>query len=107
MFRYVEYFGQRSRSVDGRLHRRDERPKRQRYFHIRGITKGDDYAALHQVLSRRLIRAKEENDLPDLIIVDGGKGQLNIALDVFKELDIATVDLISLAKEEARHKIKG
>lgn len=77
--------------------------KRQRYYHIRGITKGDDYASLHQVLSRRLMRAKEENDLPDLIIVDGGKGQLNIALDVFKELDIATVDLISLAKEEARH----
>ncbi len=77
--------------------------KRQRYFHIRGITKGDDYAALHQVLSRRLIRAKEENDLPDLIIVDGGKGQLNIALEVFKELDIATVDLMSLAKEGARH----
>ncbi len=77
--------------------------KRQRYYHIRGITKGDDYGAMHQVLSRRLARAKEENDLPDLIIVDGGKGQLNIALDVFKELDIATIDLLALTKENARH----
>lgn len=77
--------------------------KRMRLFKIRGIHKGDDYAALHQALSRRLIRAKEENDLPDLIIVDGGKGQLGVALDVFKELDLATVDVISLAKEGGRH----
>ena len=77
--------------------------KRTRLFKIKDIQKGDDYAAMHQVLSRRLIRAKEENDLPDLIIVDGGKGQLSTALDVLKELDIATVDLISLAKEDSRH----
>lgn len=81
----------------------EKEKKRVRTFHIRGINKGDDYAALHQVLSRRLSRAKEEQDLPDLVIVDGGKGQLNIALDVFKELDIASVDLIALAKEEGRH----
>ncbi len=77
--------------------------KRKRLFKIRGISKPDDYAALHQVLTRRLTRAKTEDDLPDLIIVDGGKGQLNIALDVFKELDIASVDVISLAKENAKH----
>lgn len=77
--------------------------KRTRLYKIRGIHKGDDYGAMHQVLSRRLIRAKEENDLPDLIIVDGGKGQLNVALDVFKELDIATVDVIGVAKEKGRH----
>jgi excinuclease ABC subunit C len=77
--------------------------KRRRLFKIRDLHKGDDYAALHQVLTRRLIRAKEEEDLPDLILIDGGKGQLNIALDVFKELDIATIDAIALAKEEGRH----
>jgi excinuclease ABC subunit C len=77
--------------------------KRTRLFHIKGIDKGDDYAALHQVLCRRLIRAKEEEDLPDLILIDGGKGQLNIALEVFKELDIASVDLIAIAKEKGRH----
>jgi len=77
--------------------------KRTRVYKIKDINKGDDYGALHQVLSRRLLRAKEEENLPDLIIVDGGKGQLNVALDVFKELDIASVDLISVAKETGRH----
>ena len=77
--------------------------KRMRLFRIRGIDKGDDYGALHQALSRRLQRAKDEDDLPDLIIVDGGKGQLSTALDVLKELDIASVDAIALAKQEARH----
>jgi excinuclease ABC subunit C len=77
--------------------------KRTRLFKIKNINQSDDYGALHQVLSRRLIRAKDEDDLPDLIIIDGGKGQLNVALDVFKELDIATVDAISVAKEKGRH----
>lgn len=77
--------------------------KRTRLFRIRDINKGDDYGAMHQALSRRLIRAKEEEDLPDLILVDGGKGQLNVALDVFKELDIATVDVLAVAKQEGRH----
>ncbi len=77
--------------------------KRTRYYKIKGIEKGDDYAALHQVLSRRLIRAKDEDDLPDLILIDGGKGQLNIGLQVFKELDIANVDIAAITKEEAKH----
>lgn len=77
--------------------------KRARLFKVRDIHKGDDYGALRQVLSRRLTRAKEEKDLPDLVIVDGGKGQLNIALNVFKELDLATVDVIAVAKQEGRH----
>lgn len=77
--------------------------KRTRLFKIRDINKSDDYAALHQALSRRLIRAKEENDLPDLVIVDGGKGQLGRAVEVIKELDIATVDVISVAKQEGKH----
>lgn len=77
--------------------------KRTRLYKIRDINKGDDYAAMHQVLSRRLIRAKEENDLPDLIIVDGGKGQLSTALKVIKELDIATVDVVAVAKQQGRH----
>ncbi len=56
--------------------------KRYRLFRLKTGSKSDDYAAMHEVLSRRYRRAKEENDLPDLIIVDGGKGQLNIALQV-------------------------
>jgi len=77
--------------------------KRTRYYKIKNIEKGDDYAALHQVLSRRLMRAKDEDDLPDLVLIDGGKGQLNIGLKVFKELDIANVDLAAITKEEAKH----
>lgn len=77
--------------------------KRTRLFNIRGVDKGDDYAALYQVLHRRLLRAKEENDLPDLIIVDGGKGQLGKALQVLKELDIATLDAIAVTKQEGLH----
>jgi excinuclease ABC subunit C len=77
--------------------------KRTRLFKIKEAQRGDDYGAMREVLKRHLIRSKEADDLPDLIIVDGGKGQLNIALEVFRELDIASVDLISLAKEEGRH----
>ena len=77
--------------------------KRTRYYKIKGIEKSDDYGALHQVLSRRLTRAKDEDDLPDLVLIDGGKGQLNIGIRVFKELDIANVDLAVITKEEAKH----
>jgi len=77
--------------------------KRTRYFKIKDIDKSDDYAALHQTLSRRLSRAKDEDDLPDLVLVDGGKGQLNIAIQVCKELDIANVDVAAITKEEAKH----
>ncbi len=77
--------------------------KRTRIFKIRDISVGDDYAALRQVVSRRLLRAKDENDLPDLVIVDGGKGQLTQAVEVLKELDIATVDVMSVAKQEGKH----
>lgn len=77
--------------------------KRTRLFKVKTVPKGDDYGAMREVLRRHLARAKEADDLPDLIIVDGGKGQLNTALEVFKELDIASVDLIALAKEAGRH----
>ncbi|MDN3506909.1 MAG: excinuclease ABC subunit UvrC [Simkaniaceae bacterium] len=77
--------------------------KRTRYYKIKGIDKSDDYGAMHQVLSRRLSKAKDEDDLPDLILIDGGKGQLNIGLQVLKELDIASVDIAAITKEEAKH----
>jgi len=55
------------------------------------------------VLLRHYRKAKEKDDLPDLTMVDGGKGQLNVAVEVFKELEIANVDVISLAKEDGKH----
>ncbi len=74
---------------------------RKRLFKVKG--KGNDYAAMREVLYRHFAKEKEKGDFCDLLIVDGGKGQLNIALEVFLELGIASVDAISLTKEEARH----
>lgn len=74
-----------------------------RKFNISGITPGDDYAAMNQVLTRRYQRLKkDEAVLPDLIVVDGGKGQLNQAIEVLKELDLDTIPLVSVAKGEGR-----
>ena len=79
-----------------------ERDKgRTRFFRIRG--KGDDYAALREALLRHLTREKEKGEFCDLLVIDGGKGQLNVVLSVFQELGIASIDAIALAKEEARH----
>jgi excinuclease ABC subunit C len=67
-----------------------------RRFRIKTVSEADDYAMLYEVLSRRF--AHNEN-LPDLVVVDGGKGQLNVALSVLKDLKIK-LDVIGLAKEE-------
>ncbi len=77
--------------------------KRYRTYRLRIGVKPDDYAAMYEVLMRRYRHAREEGDLPDLVIVDGGKGQLNTALKVFEELNITCVDVIGLAKERGRH----
>ena len=76
---------------------------RYRKYKIRSVDQSNDYASMREALSRRYQRAKDENDLPDLLVVDGGKGHLNMALKVLEELDIATIDVIGLAKEEGRH----
>lgn len=77
--------------------------KRYRKYKIKSNSISDDYSAMREVLLRRLQRGKEEGDLPDLIVIDGGKGHLNVALKVLSELNIINIDVIGLAKEEARH----
>ena len=67
-----------------------------RRFRIRTVPGADDYAMLYEVLKRRY--EKREN-LPDLIMVDGGKGQLSVALAVLKDLCVDGVDVIGIAKE--------
>jgi len=63
-----------------------------RRYNINGIQPGDDYAAMRQVLDRRYRKRQNlPEQLPDLILIDGGKGQLKIALDVLEELNIPTV----------------
>lgn len=76
---------------------------RTRLFKIKGHEQADDYTAMRQVLHRHFLKEKEKGDFCDLLVVDGGKGHLNLALEVFKELEIATIDVIALTKEEARH----
>lgn len=59
-----------------------------RRYNITGITPGDDYAAMHQVLTRRYGKHLDESKVPDIIFIDGGKGQLGQAKDVFDSLDV-------------------
>jgi excinuclease ABC subunit C len=77
-------------------------PDKNRYrrYRIRGFEGQDDFASLTEVLGRRAERAKRENEYPDLWVIDGGKGQLNVALQVLREHHLADqIDCISLAKQ--------
>jgi excinuclease ABC subunit C len=70
-----------------------------RRFNIEGITPGDDYAAMRQALERRYIRLKKgEGKLPDLLLIDGGKGQVRQAIDVLEELQVEGVTVVGVAK---------
>jgi excinuclease ABC subunit C len=74
-----------------------------RRFNIRDVEPGDDYAAMAQAVRRRYARLrKEEARLPDLVLIDGGRGQLGKALEVFAELGIDSVQLAGVAKGEGR-----
>jgi excinuclease ABC subunit C len=81
----------------------DGQPDRKRYrrYRIRAAatnSRGDDFAMMHEVLKRRLSRGLEENDLPDLVVVDGGKGQLGMAMAAMHQLGVNQIDVIGLAK---------
>lgn len=73
-----------------------------RRYNIEGITPGDDYAAMDQVLRRRYGKALEDKKIPDVVIIDGGKGQLGMAKAVFEQLDVpwdkSRVILLGVAK---------
>jgi excinuclease ABC subunit C len=70
-----------------------------RRFNIEGITPGDDYAAMQQALTRRYTRLKKgEGKLPDILFIDGGKGQVSEALAVLEELQVTDVLVIGIAK---------
>ncbi len=74
-----------------------------RRYNIAGITPGDDYAAMKQVLNRRFSRVAEGlSKLPDVVLIDGGKGQISTAKQVFSELGLDTRVLIGVAKGDAR-----
>ncbi len=74
-----------------------------RRFNIQGITPGDDYAAMQQALLRRYTRLKKgEGKLPNVLFIDGGRGQLSQALSVLEELQIDGVTVVGIAKGEGR-----
>ncbi len=73
-------------------------PSRYRHYKLKTVVGNDDFASMHEVLSRRLKRGLEEGDLPDLIVIDGGKGQLASAWAAMRDLGVEGVDLVSLAK---------
>ena len=75
-----------------------------RRFRIRTVPGADDYAMMYEVLKRRY---QERENLPDLIVVDGGKGQLGVALAVLKDLGIEGLDVIGLAKERDDRPLGG
>jgi len=71
---------------------------RYRRFRIKTVAGADDFRMMCEVLQRRYQRAREEGACPDLLVVDGGKGQLNVALSVLETLGIGDVDVVGLAK---------
>lgn len=74
-----------------------------RRYNIEGITPGDDYAAMHQALMRRFSKIKDgEGKLPDILLVDGGKGQLAMAREVLEELAVPELILLGVAKGTTR-----
>ena len=74
-----------------------------RRFNIEGIQAGDDYAAMNQALSRRYTRLmKGEGVLPDILFIDGGKGQLSEAKKIIEELQVEGVKLVGVAKGPGR-----
>lgn len=98
----------------------DGQPARGEYrrYRVKTVVGSDDYASMTEILTRRLTRGIQEGTLPDLIVVDGGKGQLNVARAVFSDLGIAeqrqqaagvagsqpVVGLVGLAKPRTEHR---
>jgi len=81
---------------EGRILKKDYRS-----FNLRNMAGQDDFAAIHQVVTRRYRRVLEEvGSMPDLILIDGGRGQLNAALEALAELGVEETPIVGLAKRE-------
>ncbi len=79
-----------------------------RHYRIRTVAGADDYASLYEVLKRRLHKGLEEGELPDMILIDGGKGQLAVLTAVLDELSLTgRVDAVGIAKSRVCSKVRG
>jgi len=83
----------------------DAQPDRKRYksFHVKRVSGGDDYSAMYEVLARRFRRGRNQDvgwEFPDLLVVDGGRGQLNVALQALSDLGVSDLPIAALAKEK-------
>jgi excinuclease ABC subunit C len=80
----------------------DGRPDHSQYRHfkVHAPSFPDDYAMMYEILKRRYSKLEPEKETPDLLIVDGGKGQLNVALGVLSELGLRNLSAIGLAKDK-------
>lgn len=84
-------------------HHHDMQPSLYRRYNIAGITEGDDYAAMRQVLIRRFSKVADgEAPLPEVVLIDGGKGQVEVARQVFVEFGLDTRVIVGVAKGEGR-----
>ena len=84
-------------------HHHDMQPSLYRRYNIAGITEGDDYAAMRQVLIRRFSKVADgEAPLPEVVLIDGGKGQVEIARQVFVEFGLDTRVIVGVDKGEGR-----
>ncbi len=80
----------------------DTRPRKKEYrkFNVKTVAGIDDFAAMREVVFRRYKRAKEEQgSLPDLVLIDGGKGQLSMAVSALRELGLDYIPIVGLAKK--------
>jgi excinuclease ABC subunit C len=86
------------------------RPRKSEYrkFKIQGLGQQDDFAAIAEVITRYLTRRRDEQlPMPDLIVIDGGKGQLNAALEAAAKLGLGDIPMVSLAKREEEVYVPG
>jgi excinuclease ABC subunit C len=86
----------------------EKAPSEYRHYQVKTVIGTDDYAALAEILRRRLQRGKDEDKLPDFILIDGGKGQLGVLNMVLNELALSgTIDAAGIAKSRVKANVRG